>query len=68
MLQSNPSPAAFAEKTINHAEAKTAYFKALRAAVPEMMKIVTGREERPPKLDTFAAAFAIAGEDQGNGG
>jgi hypothetical protein len=27
-----------------------------------------GREERPPELDTFDAVFAIAGEDQGNGG
>jgi hypothetical protein len=23
-----------------------------------------GKEERPPDLDTFAAAFAVAGEDQ----
>ena len=64
MLQSGPSPAELAEKTIDYAEAKTAYFKALRAAVPEMMKIAMGKEERPPELDTFAAAFAVAGEDQ----
>jgi hypothetical protein len=36
-------------------EAKTPYFKALRAEVPELMKIATGKEERPPELDTFAA-------------
>jgi hypothetical protein len=24
----------------------------------------TGKEARPPELDTFAAAFAVAGEDQ----
>jgi hypothetical protein len=36
----------------------------LRAAAPEMMKIAVGKEERPPELDTFAAAFAVAGEDQ----
>jgi len=64
MLQSNPSPAECAEKTIDYAEAKTAYFKALRAEVPELMKIATGKEARPPELDTFAAAFAVAGENQ----
>jgi hypothetical protein len=64
MLQSNPSPAEFAEKTIDYAEAKEAYFRTLRAEVPELMKIATGKEARPPELDTFAAAFAVAGEDQ----
>src|SRR5580704_14370452 len=39
MLQSNPSLAELAEKTIDYAEAKEAYFKALRAEVPEMMKM-----------------------------
>ena len=29
-----------------------------------MMKIATGKEERPPELDTFAAAFAVTGEKQ----
>jgi len=37
MLQSNPSTAEFAEKTIDYAVAKTAYFKALRAEVPELI-------------------------------
>ena len=64
MLHSNPSPAELAEKTVDYAEAKEAYFNALRAEVPELLKIATGREARPPELDTFAAAFAIAGEDQ----
>ena len=64
MLQSNPSPAELAEKTIDYSEAKEAYFKALRAEMPELMKIATGKEERPPELDTFAAAFAVAGENQ----
>jgi hypothetical protein len=48
MLRSDPSPAKFAEKTIDYAEAKTAYFKALRDELPEMMKIASGKEERPP--------------------
>jgi hypothetical protein len=64
MVRSDPSPAKFAEKTIDYAEAKTAYFKALRDEVPEMMQIAKGKEERPLELDTFAAAFAVAGEDQ----
>jgi len=64
MLQSDPSSAELAQKTIDYAEAKTAYFKALRAEVPEMKKMAMGVEERPPELDTFAAALAVAGEDQ----
>src|SRR6202048_4884041 len=51
MLQTNPSPAELAEKTIDYAEAKAAYFEALRAEIPELMKIATGREARPPELD-----------------
>jgi len=39
----------------------------LRAEIPELIKIATGKEERPPELDTFAAAFAVAGEKQGDG-
>ncbi|MBV8141125.1 MAG: hypothetical protein JOZ60_03675 [Verrucomicrobia bacterium] len=64
MLQSNPSPEEIAEKTIDYAEAKEAYFDALRAELPELMKIATGKEARPPELDSFAAAFAVAGEEQ----
>jgi hypothetical protein len=64
ILQSDPSPAELARKTIDYAEAKSAYFEALRAEVPELMKIAMGKEARPPELDTFAATFAVAGEDQ----
>jgi hypothetical protein len=32
--------------------------------VPELMKVAMGKEARPPELDKFAAAFAVAGEDQ----
>ena len=63
-LQSGPSAAELAAKTIYYAEAKTAYFNALRAELLELMKIATGKEARPPEVDTFAAAFAVAGEDQ----
>ena len=46
-LQSEPSPAELAEKTIDYAEAKTAYFNALRAELTELMKVPTGKEARP---------------------
>jgi hypothetical protein len=31
---------------------------------PELMNIATGKEERPPELDTMAEVFAVAGEKQ----
>jgi hypothetical protein len=36
------------------------------AGVPCALQVLTkgGLQERPPELDTFAAAFAVAGEDQ----
>jgi hypothetical protein len=64
MLQSDTSPAEFVEKTTDYAAAKAAYFNALGAAAPELMKIATGKEPRPPELGTFAAAFAVASEKQ----
>ena len=60
--RSDPSPIALAAKTIVYADAKTAYFNALRDATPELMNIATGREVRPPELDTIAEVFAVAGE------
>jgi hypothetical protein len=63
-LQSNPSPGEFVEKTIDYAVAKTAYFEALKAEIPELLKISTGKEARPPELDTFAAAFAVAAKSR----
>ena len=53
-----------AEKTIDYAEAKESYFNALRAEMPELIKIATGGESRPAELDTFAAALAVDGEYQ----
>jgi hypothetical protein len=41
-------------------------FQALREEVPQLMKIAIGKEERPRELDTFAAAFSVAGEKQEN--
>jgi hypothetical protein len=56
-LQSDPSPEKLAEKAIDYAEAKTAYLNALRAELPELMRIATARKRGPPELNTFAAAF-----------
>jgi hypothetical protein len=63
-LRSGPSPAELAEKTINYAEAKTAYFNALRAELPELMKIATGRRRGPLRWTRLLRRFAVAGEDQ----
>jgi hypothetical protein len=62
--QSITSPSAFAEKTISYAAAKTAYYQALRAAVPELTDIATRKKPRPPEVDQFAQAFSVAGEKQ----
>jgi hypothetical protein len=64
MLRSNPSVAAFAEKTMNYAEAKRSYFEALQAALPILTNAQRDNEERSPEIDKFAAALAVAGEEQ----
>jgi hypothetical protein len=61
MIQSNPSTAELVEKTIDYAEAKTAYFQALRAELPILKNAGAGRS---PDLDAFAAALAVAEEEQ----
>ena len=48
--RSDPSPIALAAKTIVYADAKTAYFNALRDAAPELMNVAAGREARPTEL------------------
>jgi hypothetical protein len=63
-VQGDPMPTTLAEKTISYAKAKTAYFTALRDAVPELEDIATGQEARPPELDQFAQTFSVAGEKQ----
>src|SRR5580700_11783142 len=50
-INRGPSLIEFVAKTIVYAQAKTAYFDALRAAAPELMDIATGREARPPEVD-----------------
>jgi hypothetical protein len=63
-IERGPSLIEFVAKTIVYADSKTAYFKALREAAPELMNIAMGREARPPELDTLAAVFSVAGEKQ----
>jgi hypothetical protein len=63
-IQGNPGPAKLAEKTIEFAKAKTAYFRALRAAIPELKAIAAGKTARPPELDRLAEAFSLAGGKQ----
>jgi streptomycin 6-kinase len=48
-------------------DSKAAYFNALREAAPELINIATGREVRPPELDTMAEVFAVTGEKQEQG-
>ena len=60
--QSDPAPSEFAEKTVAYADAKISYYTELRAAMPELTNIATGRELRPPQVDKFREAFQPAGE------
>jgi hypothetical protein len=63
-VQGDPTPTEFAQKTVAYAKAKTAYFTALREAVPELEDIATGQEPKPPEVDMFAQTFSVAGEKQ----
>jgi hypothetical protein len=42
--QSDPAPTEFAEKTVTYADAKISYYAELRAAMPELTNIATGRD------------------------
>jgi hypothetical protein len=57
-------PADFARNTIAYAQAKTAYFTALREEMPELINIATGRQPRPLQLDKIAAVFSSTDEKQ----
>ena len=61
-VQSDISATQLGEKTVSYAKAKTAYYNALRAEMPELTDIATGRQPRPSDLDKFPAAFSVAGE------
>jgi hypothetical protein len=61
-VQSITSATELAEKTIAYADAKISYYKAFRAAMPDLTNIVTGREPRPQQVDKFRDAFRGSGE------
>ena len=63
-VQNDPTPTTLAEETISYAKAKTAYFTALREAVPELEDIATGHEAKSPKVVMFARTFSVLGERQ----
>ena len=63
-VQSDISATQLAEKMVLYAKAKKAYYNALRAEMPEMIDIATGRQPSPPDLDKFPIAFSVAGETQ----
>ena len=63
MVQNDPAPQKFAEKTLAYAEAKVACFRAKRNEMPELINIASGKEPRS-QLDRFAGAFSVAGEKQ----
>ena len=64
IAQSDPSPADLAENTVAYAHAKISYYNALRAAMPDLTNIATGRAPRPPEVNKFRDAFQVAGEIQ----
>ena len=47
MLRSEPSAQEFAKETIDYAIAKTAYFEALRAAMPELVRNAIAEKKAP---------------------
>ena len=51
IAQSDPSPAFLAENTVPYAAAKISYFNALRAAMPELTNIETGRAARTHEVE-----------------
>ena len=64
MVKNDPAPAEFAEKTVAYAEEKTAYFRALREEMPELINIATRRKLQLLQLDNFIVAFSLASEKQ----
>ena len=64
MLHSNPPVGVFAEKTIDYAEAESAYFEGLRSALPILSNATVSEEERSAEVGKLAAALAVTGEGQ----
>jgi hypothetical protein len=62
LVRNDPAPAEFPERTVAYAEAKTAYFGALREEMLELINTATRRKRRPLQLENFIAAFSVTGE------
>jgi len=60
IVPSRTTPAELAAKTISYAAAKTTYYEALRAAVPELTDVATGKEPRPPEAFELCRKSLIA--------
>ena len=59
IVQNVPALADFAQRTIEYAEAKTAYIMALREEMPELINIARRKKLHPLQLDNFIAAYSI---------
>jgi hypothetical protein len=59
IVQNVPALADFAQRTIEYAEAKTAYIMALRDEMPQLINIARRRKLHPLQLDNFIAAYSI---------
>jgi len=59
IVQNVPALADFAQRTIEYAEAKTAYIMALRDEMPELINIARRKKLHPLQLDNFIAAYSI---------
>jgi hypothetical protein len=67
-VQGNTSPAELVERTLSYAKAKTAYFNALRAEIPEMTDIATGRQPRPSDFGQIPGGVLGCRRKAGKGG
>jgi hypothetical protein len=68
MVKNDPAPAEFAEKTVAYAEAKTAYFTALRKEMPELINIATRRKLQLLQLDNFYCGVLARQRETAKGG
>ena len=59
IVQNVPALADFAQRTIEYAEAKTAYIMVLRDEMPELINIARRKKFHPLQLDNFIAAYSI---------
>jgi hypothetical protein len=66
IAQSDPSQAFLAENTVPYAAAKISYFTPLRAAMPELTNIETGRAARTHEVEHVSRGVPGRLGDSGN--